>query len=324
MMRDVCLLKGHEKDVSTLTWHPIHHNLLSTGGSDGSIYHYLLDEPNTPPGAPASISPYDSPDPSNTAAQSLYPAHKVQHAHDFAVWSLCWHPLGHILASGSNDRVTRFWTRPRPGETDYVNDRYHLGEAAAEAQGTFDRRGARREMREAEEQELEDEEGGLVDQTMPAKPSLPGLPGLAQTADKPTSFAPTMDLPPVLPIPPPPPNFVGMDPQRFAQMVAEGKIIPPPPPPGQPFAPPPPGFDFSKLPPEILAKFPGGVPPPGFIPPPPPQLIGGLPIPPPPPSVGLPGMDLNSALSVRKRGPLPSQQESLIEEQKKGNYRTAR
>ena len=319
MMRDVCLLKGHEKDISTLTWHPIHPHLISTGSSDGSIFHYLLDEPNTPPGTSTTISPYDSPDPSSTPAQSIWPAHKVQHAHDFAVWSLCWHPLGHILASGSNDRVTRFWTRPRPGDRDYLNDRYHIGEAAAEAQGTWDRRGGKKELREAEEQEAEDEADGLVDQTMPAPGALPGLPGLVANAGKPSNepvgLAPIPDSAPQFPIPPPPPNFAGMDPRRFAQMMAEGKIMIPPPTVGQGgIPPPPPNFDFSKIPPEILAKFPGGIPPP-------PLPVAGAP-------VGLPGMDGSAAGtgagSNKKRAPLPSQQESLKEEQRRGNYRTSR
>ena len=340
MMRDVCLLKGHEKDISTLTWHPIHHNLLSTGGSEGCIYHYLLDEPNTPPGAPTTISPYDSPDPANTAAQTIYPAHKVQHAHDFAVWSLCWHPLGHVLASGSNDRVTRFWTRPRPGEVDIFKDKYHIGEAAAEAQGTFDRRGGRRELRDQEEQEMEDEEDGLVDQTMPARSALPGLPGLAQTSDQRSNFVPLPDmLPPFPMIPPPPPNFAAMDQSRFASLMADGKImVPPPPVPGTALPPPPPNFDFSKLPPEILAKFPGGVPPASLIPPLPlPPHTSGMAIPPPlipgmnglsgllPGMLptGLPGMDADSN-SAKRRIPLPSQQDSLKEEQRRGNYRSAR
>ncbi|KAI9789662.1 MAG: pre-mRNA cleavage and polyadenylation factor (CPF) complex subunit, partial [Piccolia ochrophora] len=106
MMRDICLLRGHEKDISTLAWHPVHVSLLTTGGLDGSMFHYLLDEPNPPPEIAPSIAPYDSPDPSLAPAASIYPAHKVPYAHDFAIWSLDWHPLGHILASGSNDRIT--------------------------------------------------------------------------------------------------------------------------------------------------------------------------------------------------------------------------
>jgi polyadenylation factor subunit 2 len=40
----------------------------------------------------------------------------IDNAHDSAVFSLDWHPLGHILVSGSNDHSTRFWTRNRLGE----------------------------------------------------------------------------------------------------------------------------------------------------------------------------------------------------------------
>lgn len=29
----------------------------------------------------------------------------MDEAHDSVVWSLSWHPLGHILASGSNDHT---------------------------------------------------------------------------------------------------------------------------------------------------------------------------------------------------------------------------
>ncbi|KAF4979491.1 hypothetical protein FZEAL_4350, partial [Fusarium zealandicum] len=177
MMRDICLLKGHEKDISTLTWHPVHPNLLSTGGMDGSLFHYLLDSPNPPAGQPFTVAPYDSPDPTTVSAQSIWPMHKVPFAHDYAIWSLDWHPLGHILASGSNDRITRFWSRARPGDNDVFQDRYHIGEAAAEAQGTWDRRGNRRQRQEEEQQEVEDEMDALVDQDA-GKPGLPGLPGL--------------------------------------------------------------------------------------------------------------------------------------------------
>lgn len=30
----------------------------------------------------------------------------VENAHEQAIWTLKWHPLGHILASGSNDNNT--------------------------------------------------------------------------------------------------------------------------------------------------------------------------------------------------------------------------
>ena len=338
MMRDVCLLRGFEpragqpqdsdrdkdKDVSasTLTWHPVHSSMLSTGNSNGSIYHYLLDEPNTPAGVASSISPYDSPNPSNAPTQTIFPAHKVQYAHTYGIWSLSWHPLGHILASGSNDRMTRFWTRARPGEKDCFNDLYHIGAREAEAQGIYDRRGGRQERMEAEEREMADEADGLVDQTMPAKqPALPGLPGLVGAGPTASSngvednwtgqFASTG-----------PGVYAGMNQERYSASMAEENIVVPPPHLAQGIPQPPPNFDLSKLPPEVRAKlpFPGNLPP-GFPPPPPPPNLFA--------AGGLPGMGPSDAVgggagSIRKRAPLPSQQESLMEEQRRGNFRVAR
>ncbi|KAJ2466294.1 WD repeat-containing protein 33, partial [Coemansia sp. RSA 2322] len=40
----------------------------------------------------------------------------VDGAHASQIWSLAWHPMGNVLASGSNDHTTKFWCRPRPGE----------------------------------------------------------------------------------------------------------------------------------------------------------------------------------------------------------------
>jgi polyadenylation factor subunit 2 len=317
MMRDVVLLRGHEKDVITMAWHPLHKNLLSTGGVDGSINHYLLDEQNPPAGVAPSISPYDDPDPQNAAAQTIYPAHSIPFAHDFTVWTLDWHPLGHILASGSNDRVTRFWTRPRPGDTACFSDRYHIGQAAAEAQGTYDRGQGHRQRREEEEQEAEDEAEGLVDQKLPPKNpgapfSVPGLtlPGINLSNDGTSSALPGIGgapPPQQLPIgfPPPPipgqvmppfppgglpPGLAGMDPSRLAELIASGALPPPPPPPpmhganGHPPFPMqlPPGFQFPPgMPPGMPPGLPPGMPPlPGQFPPGFPGLPG---FPPPPP-----------------------------------------
>ncbi|RDW59749.1 hypothetical protein BP6252_12836 [Coleophoma cylindrospora] len=290
-MRDVLLLKGHEKDVSTIAWHPIHPGFLSTGGSDGALFHYLLDEPNTPPDQAHTIAPWDTSDPGNAPAQTIYPAHKLQYAHDFAIWSLDWHPLGHILASGSNDRVTRFWTRARPGEVDCFKDRYHLGEAAAEAQGTWDRRGNRKQRQEEEEQEMEDEMEGLVDQKMPARvpglPGLPGIPGLPGLGGAPPPHLPGLGNAAVPP--PPPPGFPPLDPSTLAELMRNAAMsgLPPPPPPG------------------MAAFFP-----PGFAVPPP----GAPPAP----------LSDSGSGSIRKRAPLPSQQESLEAIQRQGQFKRAR
>lgn len=54
-------------------------------------------------------------------------------AHDGLCLSLDWHPVGHVLASGSLDSSVRFWIRQRP--SDSCLDQYVLGKQAAEAMG---------------------------------------------------------------------------------------------------------------------------------------------------------------------------------------------
>ena len=95
---EVQTFKGHSKEATALSWHPYHEDLFVSGGSDGSIFFWLLDK-----------------------KQEIY---SISSAHDTMVWSLDWHPLGHILVSGSNDHTTKFWTRSRFG--DQMRDRYNL------------------------------------------------------------------------------------------------------------------------------------------------------------------------------------------------------
>ncbi|KAI9853021.1 MAG: pre-mRNA cleavage and polyadenylation factor (CPF) complex subunit [Thelocarpon superellum] len=359
MMRDICLLKGHDKDISTIAWHPVHLSLLSTGGSDGSLFHYLLDEPNPPPGIAISAAPYDSPDPSLAPAQSVYPAHRLPYAHDFAIWSLDWHPLGHILASGSNDRITRFWSRPRPGERACFNDRYHIGEAAAEAQGTYDRQEMRKQLREQRAQEVEDEADGLVDQQMPAKapsfPGIPGIPGLPNASPSAGVGGPQAHFPGMTALPPPPPPPLhgghatglpglqaagGSAQPDFAQLAAfmsgagarlvpgaANGALPPPPPPLQPGMVIPPGLlpagfqmpSFGAL--ASAGAGAGGNSHPSYGAQDPNAAYydrGGM------GGAGIEAAAAAAAASIRKRGPLPSQQESLAMEQRMGKYRGAR
>ena len=325
MMRDVCILRGHEKGITAVAWHPVHSSLIATGSDDGSLHSYLLDEPNPPVGVSVSeVSPYNVPDHSNTPAQSIYPAHRIAHAHDSSIWSLDWHPLGHILASGSNDHFTRFWSRARPGETNCFKDQYHLGEEGAEAQGTWDRKHSKKQMREQEEQEEQDEAEGLDDQSMPSK--LPaGIPGLpVPSHGGPPSLIPGMGSiapPPQLPAAPlHGANGIGglMDSTRLAGILASTgqnrapSFLPPPPP-----ASLPPNLDLSKL-----QLPPGFQIPAGFPPPPPP--VGAMPD--FPALMGMaPGTQSAAELNAaRRRAPLPSQSESLAEQQRMGNYKRVR
>lgn len=60
----------------------------------------------------------------------------IEQAHDSIVWTLAWHPLGHILCSGSNDHSSKFWTRNRPG--DQMKDKYNLNTLPAGIAGLED------------------------------------------------------------------------------------------------------------------------------------------------------------------------------------------
>ncbi|CAH8444431.1 unnamed protein product [Schistosoma bovis] len=82
--------RGHKRDVMRVAWHPFHESLFVSGSADGAIFYWLAGT-DTELGA-------------------------VDNAHESMIWSLAWHPFGHILVSGANDFATKFWTRNRPGD----------------------------------------------------------------------------------------------------------------------------------------------------------------------------------------------------------------
>lgn len=90
-MKELYSYKGHKKEVTSIAWHPIHEGLFVSGGGDGSIAYWLVE---------------------NEKEVAF-----LEHAHDQAVWAMKFHPMGHILATGSNDNNTKFWARNRPGDT---------------------------------------------------------------------------------------------------------------------------------------------------------------------------------------------------------------
>jgi polyadenylation factor subunit 2 len=89
--------------LKAVAWHPVH-PLLVSGGSEGAILHWDLSTPD-----------------STTFTQAVStPRATLSQAHDSNVWSLAYHPFGHILVSASNDHTTRFWSRERPGDASSV------------------------------------------------------------------------------------------------------------------------------------------------------------------------------------------------------------
>lgn len=81
-----------------MAWHPIYEDFFASGGSDGSIKYWSV-------GTDKEVGTNDA-------------------AHEGFIWSMAWHPLGHILVTGSNDHSTKFWARNKPGDS--MKDRYNL------------------------------------------------------------------------------------------------------------------------------------------------------------------------------------------------------
>lgn len=110
LSQEVQTFRGHKKEAFSVAWHPSHEGLFCSGGSDGSILFWNVGTDKEVGG--------------------------IEQAHDSIVWSLAWHPLGHILCSGSNDHTSKFWTRNRPG--DQMRDKYNLNTLPAGSGGVDD------------------------------------------------------------------------------------------------------------------------------------------------------------------------------------------
>ncbi|KAG6962167.1 hypothetical protein JG688_00008729 [Phytophthora aleatoria] len=100
MLKEFATLKGHVREVTSIAWHPWYERLFVSGSYDGSLMYWEVGKEN----ALASIP----------------------QAHDTAVWDIQWHPVGHVVATGSNDHSTKFWCRNRPG--DPMDDKYNGGQ----------------------------------------------------------------------------------------------------------------------------------------------------------------------------------------------------
>lgn len=106
--RELQVFRGHKKEAFCVAWHPVHETLVASGGSDGAIMFWNV-------GTDKEVG-------------------CIEQAHDSLIWELAWHPLGHVLASGSNDHSSRFWTRSRPGDT--MLDKYNLNIADTSVDGS--------------------------------------------------------------------------------------------------------------------------------------------------------------------------------------------
>lgn len=124
MMAEQTTLKGHNKEVCSLDFHPLHHDLLVSGGSEGAMLFWDLSGASS---EALSGSNWNESRMVGGGGEGMdvgegrksgeeYLLFRNEVAHESNVWSLEWHPFGHLLCSGSNDHMTRFWQRARPND----------------------------------------------------------------------------------------------------------------------------------------------------------------------------------------------------------------
>ncbi|KAJ1031871.1 hypothetical protein NDA13_002257 [Ustilago tritici] len=137
MMAEHITLRGHSKEVCSLDWHPLHHDLLVSGGSEGSMLFWDLSGASAEAMSGVNLTEkslvggggdgMDAGEGRRTHTGTAVGAgggageggllYRNDTAHESNIWSLEWHPFGHILCSGSNDHMTRFWSRARPADS---------------------------------------------------------------------------------------------------------------------------------------------------------------------------------------------------------------
>jgi len=119
MLREFATFHGHGRDVTSVAWHPFHEELFVSGGFDGTILYWMVGHEG--------------------------PQAEIRQGHEAAVWSLAFHPMGHVLCSGSNDNTVRVWNMATcacekvfEGHTHYVTCCLQLQQGGLLASLSFD------------------------------------------------------------------------------------------------------------------------------------------------------------------------------------------
>ncbi|KAM5558773.1 hypothetical protein ABKV19_020455 [Rosa sericea] len=102
-MKELRSFRGHQNKVTALAWHPLTEDYFVSGSSDGSIFHWLVGH--------------------ETPQVEIPNAHS--NSYNNSVWDLQWHPIGHMICSGSNDRTTKFWCRS--GDKSKISQNQSIG-----------------------------------------------------------------------------------------------------------------------------------------------------------------------------------------------------
>ena len=104
----VAMYEGHKREVTCVEWHPQFESLFASGSVDGRVCYWIAGEGES------------------EEKENKLPVAEICGAHDGAILTLAWHPLGHLLATGGLDYSYKVWTRNRPG--DEMRDQYNVNQ----------------------------------------------------------------------------------------------------------------------------------------------------------------------------------------------------
>ncbi|KAK6462394.1 polyadenylation factor I subunit 2 [Scheffersomyces coipomensis] len=134
-MKDILVLRDHETDLSCVAWHPVHASMLTTAAFNGAMNQYLLDSyiPDNDNSSSNTNSTNNNNNNNNNnnyrnkndnfkSIDSLEAVHKIPFAHEKAIHTLEYHPMGHLLCSAGSDKTARFWSRARPNDPKSYKD----------------------------------------------------------------------------------------------------------------------------------------------------------------------------------------------------------
>ena len=76
MMKEIQIFKGHDSEVNTLAWHPIHEEIFCSARADQKIIYWKVGQEKS---------------------------YSIKKAHEREIFDLCFNKSGTLLASGSND-----------------------------------------------------------------------------------------------------------------------------------------------------------------------------------------------------------------------------
>ncbi|KAJ1494276.1 hypothetical protein T484DRAFT_1766061, partial [Baffinella frigidus] len=94
--------------VTALAMHPQHETLFASGDYAGALSYWSTNSEN--PVAHRAATEHDSHQRTNFENPVAHRAATEHDSHQACIWSLEWHPLGHLLCSASNDHTCKkFW-----------------------------------------------------------------------------------------------------------------------------------------------------------------------------------------------------------------------